>query len=281
MWYHDIVCLEYLLMCVVSAWGFGLFFFWYTRTNFKASSMYIYVMLMFLGSGIVGSANLYGRIMHLTDPMLFKEWSKDWIWSTRLILLLVIQISIAVHMTIKVLNNNWRRKELKVTLALRKMEEDFEATQAVSDKQYLERLRLLANKLNEMTLARRNAISTLHELIDAYPAEICVIDVHTFEIIYMNRKLVKSYGAPVLGQPCYKVLKGRTSPCDDCRDIDPDNPESWVRACKHLVSGVNQYLLVTVLHWYDGRLVKFLATIDESELRDNGEAGVHGRTDCG
>jgi len=106
MWYYDLAFIGYALMVLVGTWGFLLFLSWLVKMKFRGSAMYWYVMLMFLGSGIMGLVMMQARYICLTRIEDFPLWSEGWYWPGRLALVLVIQFAIVIHMTWRTLRGH-------------------------------------------------------------------------------------------------------------------------------------------------------------------------------
>lgn len=71
--------------------------------------------------------------------------------------------------------------------------------------------------------ARRNADrqrAASHEqllaILDSVEASICVSDLASCEILFVNRKMREEFGDQATGQPCYRVFQHRESPCEFC-----------------------------------------------------------------
>lgn len=54
-------------------------------------------------------------------------------------------------------------------------------------------------------------------LVEQLDALIYLVDLQTYEVLYINEMGKKLFGpGQVVGQPCYRVLQGRDAPCPFC-----------------------------------------------------------------
>lgn len=58
----------------------------------------------------------------------------------------------------------------------------------------------------------------MRQLIDELEDYILISDIKTYELLYVNQRAAKLYNLPedLSGQLCYKALRNRTAPCEDC-----------------------------------------------------------------
>ena len=108
--FSDVTSVLYGLITLFSFYGFGLFLYWWLRTFYKASSMYLYIMLLFLGMGICYGTSLYVRALGTVDwgaKYIFVEHSL--LWPGRLVIVTLIVICIVMHMTLRMIRG-WIRK---------------------------------------------------------------------------------------------------------------------------------------------------------------------------
>ena len=63
-------------------------------------------------------------------------------------------------------------------------------------------------------------MSKIWEFFENLGEYVYVADAETHELIYMNKKTLKSYGfqslEEIIGLKCYEILQGRNSPCPYC-----------------------------------------------------------------
>jgi two-component system, cell cycle sensor histidine kinase and response regulator CckA len=65
--------------------------------------------------------------------------------------------------------------------------------------------------------ALRDSHKTLLTVLDGIEAVIHVTDLETHEIMFCNKYMRDQYGENLVGQQCWKALRGLDEPCTDCR----------------------------------------------------------------
>ena len=93
-----------MLVSLVALYGFGLFAWYWGRVG-KASSMFIYVTLLFMGIAFDHGVGLCARSMRFTDSESYLVFMASWLWPARMYLLLAVLTAIVVHMTMRVYRN--------------------------------------------------------------------------------------------------------------------------------------------------------------------------------
>ncbi|HWQ10148.1 MAG TPA: HAMP domain-containing sensor histidine kinase, partial [Holophaga sp.] len=108
---------------------------------------------------------------------------------------------------------------------------------------------------------------------DVIPFGICVVDVSTFELVFLNRHFRESLGDAPKG-PCYKVIYDNDGPCLHCRIpelLTPDGMPSGVTAIYDHYNERDErwaQLQEKTMGWPDGRVVKYSIVVDISELKE-------------
>jgi len=111
-------------------------------------------------------------------------------------------------------------------------------------------------------------------LFDVIPFDIYVVDVVSYEIIYMNRKMIESRGN-FIGERCFERIYGEEKPCYFCKipqlidgttsrpldktiTFDLFNPmdDRWYQMQEKAMT------------WPDGRITKYSIAVDISELKE-------------
>ncbi|AGW12480.1 GGDEF domain-containing protein [Megalodesulfovibrio gigas] len=104
------------------------------------------------------------------------------------------------------------------------------------------------------------------------PFPIYVVDVHSWEIIFVNNSFMRLYGA-VKGRICYAALFGREKPCMHCKIKDlvtadgKPNGRSIVFELYHDVDDCWYQLQEKAISWPDGRTAKYSIAVDINELK--------------
>lgn len=104
----DLTLWMYALISIVSLYGFGLFAWWMWINGWRASSMYVYIMLLFAGELICHGTNFRARSLRDIDYAAYTEFLSSTWWSCRLVIILAILICIVTHMSYRAF---WQRKK--------------------------------------------------------------------------------------------------------------------------------------------------------------------------
>ena len=120
----------------------------------------------------------------------------------------------------------------------------------------------------------------LMTILDSIPAEVYVADMETYEILYMNEQMKKSFGADLTGQTCWKVFqKAATGPCLTCTNsslLDENNQPTGVKVWEDLNSLSRKYYINhdRAIRWNDEKYVRIQIAIDITE-RKRAEERLH------
>ncbi|MDD4731200.1 MAG: PAS domain S-box protein [Desulfovibrio sp.] len=127
----------------------------------------------------------------------------------------------------------------------------------------------------EQTLQRSNHM--LVRVMDSIPADVFVADAHSFEILFMNRRMRERFGHGLEGKLCWKVLRHQSGPCPDCPMpglLDTDQPNQLTRETRDQDTGEVFLSQDTLIRWVDGRLAKLQVATEVTEMRRTQEALV-------
>jgi len=118
---------------------------------------------------------------------------------------------------------------------------------------------------NSLRLERAQLLS----LFDSIDEPIYVADINTYEVLYANQSLVRRVGRSVVGQICYQVLQGRTTPCEFCNNellrTMGHAPHHWEHYNPLL--DAHFHIIDRAIRWPDGRVVRFELAIDISDRK--------------
>lgn len=110
-------------------------------------------------------------------------------------------------------------------------------------------------------------------LYDAIPFDTYVVDVKSYEIVYMNRAMVNSRG-DLTGGICYQALYEEDGPCIFCKNKQLMNRDGMPNGQSIVFENFNPFDDRWYQHqekcvgWPDGRTVKCSVAVDISELKE-------------
>ena len=122
----------------------------------------------------------------------------------------------------------------------------------------------------------REALRTAHErfltVLESIDATIYVADLETYEILFMNKNMIKSFGRDMTGQKCWKAFRGEPEPCRDCtndRLIDENRKPTGVCVWqgKNPITGKWYINYDRAIEWTDGRLVRLEIATDITNFK--------------
>lgn len=119
----------------------------------------------------------------------------------------------------------------------------------------------------EKELAKRQ-MEELFAIFNAIEGSVYVADMHTYEILVVNKYCETHYGPGLVGKVCYEELqKNQTTPCSFCTNaclvgIDgiPNPPVVW--EFENAKTGRWYHCIDRAIHWPDGRLVRMEMAFD-------------------
>ena len=115
----------------------------------------------------------------------------------------------------------------------------------------------------ELDKERKQLIS----MFDGMDEVVYVADPKTYELLYMNASAKKQWGEGV-GQKCHRVMQNLDSPCSFCtndRIISKNIGTSYIWEAQNTVTQRWYRCIGKMIHWPDGRLVRYELSIDIHE----------------
>lgn len=91
----------YIIIAFVSTYGFVLFSWWWWRMG-RATEIYVYLTIMFLGIGISAGIGAYSRVWHVLSEPYYHQFIKSFWWASGPLVVLSVLIAINVRMTRRV-----------------------------------------------------------------------------------------------------------------------------------------------------------------------------------
>jgi PAS domain S-box-containing protein len=119
----------------------------------------------------------------------------------------------------------------------------------------------------EKELAKRQ-MEELFAIFNAIEGSVYIADMHTYEILAVNKYCETHYGPGLVGKICFEELQENlTAPCSFCTnprligiDGTPNPPVVW--EFKNAKTGFWYYCIDRAIHWPDGRLVRMEMAFD-------------------
>ena len=125
-------------------------------------------------------------------------------------------------------------------------------------------------KAQEALLASHERFLTVLDSIDA---TIYVADMETYEVIFMNKHMIESFGRDMTGEICWRVFRGKDEPCSNCNNdrlMDENGNPTGVCVWQDKNPVVKKWYMNydRAIEWTDGRWVKLQIATDITELKE-------------
>ncbi|MDG6244111.1 MAG: ATP-binding protein [Methanolobus sp.] len=142
----------------------------------------------------------------------------------------------------------------------------------------LDDIKVLKTFANILGMAfRKKAISKELELekeqllsvFDSIDEPICVSDICTHEILYVNKYLNTKFNENVIGKNCYKIIYGFDEPCVFCTDVTLVNDHSKVQKCEYHNPLTSRDYIISArsIKWTNGCDARLEIAHDITEIR--------------
>ena len=121
------------------------------------------------------------------------------------------------------------------------------------------------------------ALRASHErfltVLDSIDATIYVADMDTYEVLFMNKFMINSFGRDFTGEKCWESFRGETQPCAYCNNdqlVDENTKPAGVCVWqdRNPVTGKCYVNHDRAIEWTDGRLVRIQIATDVTELKE-------------
>jgi len=147
----------------------------------------------------------------------------------------------------------------------------------------LTRMNLKGRRILQATVRdiseRKQAEASLQEsqatfltVLDSIDATVYVSDMETYEILFMNKHMKKSFGADFTGKICWEVFRQESGPCACCtndklldKEGNPAGVQVWNE--QHPVTGRWYINYDRAINWPDGRCVRLQMATDITDLK--------------
>jgi CheY-like chemotaxis protein len=167
-------------------------------------------------------------------------------------------------------------------ILLRKAKGDLQTAYAVLEQRVAERTKELSKaneELQSYIIEQKKAdesIRASHErfltVLNSIDATIYVADIETYEIIFMNKNMIETFGKDLTGEKCWKVFRGGSEPCHDCTNeklIDENGKPVGVVAWQgqNPITKKWHTNFDRAIKWTDGRWVRLEIATDITDFK--------------
>lgn len=139
--------------------------------------------------------------------------------------------------------------------------------------QVVEHIRDISSKKNA-----ERALKKSHErfltVLDAIDVHVCVTDLETHDILFMNQKMKTDFKVVDPDQKCFAAFRREATPCKDCNNEilienskrSPAEPFEW--ESYNPVIGKHYINYGRAIKWIDGQMVRLKISTDVSRLKE-------------
>ncbi len=134
--------------------------------------------------------------------------------------------------------------------------------------------------MHEDVTARRMAEAALKKseeillaVLDGVEADVYVADLKTYEILFVNKHMIDSFGPGLVGQACHQAFRGQARPCPHCTNAklvdaagEPSGVVIWEG--QNPLTGRWYFNHDRAIRWVDGRLVRLQVAADITERKE-------------
>jgi PAS domain S-box-containing protein len=137
----------------------------------------------------------------------------------------------------------------------------------------IEHLRDISEEKNT-EIKLREAHERLITILDSIDAHIYVADLKTFEILFMNQKMIDDYNEDFVGKICYESFRNEFKPCDHCTNhhlIAENQEPTGVQTWERLNPITNRWYIHynRAIKWVDGRIVRIQIATDITDTKNS------------
>ncbi len=109
-------------------------------------------------------------------------------------------------------------------------------------------------------------------VLDSIDVNIYVVDIESYQILFMNKSMIESFDNDMTGDVCWKLYGEQSSPCSNCPidKLSHDNRKTddvvfWQN--KNNITGKWYVNYAKLLEWIDGRSVQIQVSTDITEIK--------------
>ena len=139
----------------------------------------------------------------------------------------------------------------------------------------IEHLRDISREKNA-EIKLKEAHERLITVLNSIEAHIYVADFDSYEILFMNKKMIEDFDADFVGKKCYESFRNENSPCNICTNhllLDENNQPKGVHSWQgqNPVTGQWYMNFDRAINWVDSRIVRIQIAMDITEAKENEE----------
>jgi two-component system cell cycle sensor histidine kinase/response regulator CckA len=122
----------------------------------------------------------------------------------------------------------------------------------------------------------KEAHERLITILNSIEAHIYVADMNSYEILFMNKKMIEDFDADFVGKKCYEAFRDEGNPCSICTNhllLDENNKPTGVHSWQGRNPITNQWYMNfdRAINWVDGRIARIQIAMDITEAKQNEE----------
>lgn len=137
----------------------------------------------------------------------------------------------------------------------------------------VEHIRDISNEKNAETALKKSHERFL-TVLDAIDVHVCVTDLETHDILFVNQKMRTDFKAETADKKCFAVFRREDAPCRDCNNKklveqskkSPAEPFEWESF--NPVTRKHYLHYGRVIKWINGQLVRLKISTDVSRLKE-------------
>ncbi len=111
------------------------------------------------------------------------------------------------------------------------------------------------------------AYESLTRVLEGIDAHVYVADIETYELLYMNKRMIEDYGGNFVGKLCHQIFRDSNTPCPECSNShlvnnmgEPGDVYVWDGQNKKNHQWYRNY--DRAIYWIDQRLVRLQIAVD-------------------
>jgi two-component system cell cycle sensor histidine kinase/response regulator CckA len=132
------------------------------------------------------------------------------------------------------------------------------------------------SKDKDAEIKLREAQERLITILNSIDAHIYVADMKSYEILFMNRKMIDDFKSDLTGNKCYEAFRNESEPCGHCTNLElldegrqPSGEQVW--QVKNPITNRWYLNCDRAINWIDGRIVRIQIAMDITAEKEHEE----------